>query len=137
MTSWAKARLTELLQGVRCTLPEGMGVVETTKVKDLEGDAQITMIRQKTKYLFDFSFKLAWKVDLRDVGPCKGTLTYPDVTPDCEGDYETLYEVDRDTPPRARGVLEAFVRNSTQGLQPEISRVLEQFKAEYMATKKD
>ena len=30
--------------------------------QNLDGDASITMIRTKKKYLFDFSFKLSWKV---------------------------------------------------------------------------
>lgn len=28
------------------------------------------------------------QVELRDAGPCKGTLKYPDVTPDCDGEYD-------------------------------------------------
>jgi hypothetical protein len=42
----------------------------------------LQVMRAKKKHLFDWSFTLAWAVDLKGVGPCTGTLVYPDVTPD-------------------------------------------------------
>jgi hypothetical protein len=44
------------------------------------------------RYLFDFVFSVEWEVEL-DCGPAKGTLKYLDVTPDCDGDYDTQVEV--------------------------------------------
>ena len=37
---------------------------------------------------------IALRAPLKDAGPCTGTLKYPDVTPDCDGDYEAVFEVD-------------------------------------------
>mmetsp|Transcript_31196 Transcript_31196/g.53841 ORF Transcript_31196/g.53841 Transcript_31196/m.53841 type:complete len:113 (-) Transcript_31196:96-434(-) len=112
-----------------------MGTVKVHALKDLTGDAEVTTMRNKKKYLFDFEFTLEWRGELKDIGSCKGTLKYPDVTPDCDGEYDVLYEVDKHTPPQARGVLDAFVRSSAQGLQPAItSRIgsfIEAYKAEF------
>ena len=87
-----------------------MGVVTTTKLKDLEGDCSITMARGKKKHLFDWAFSLDWAVDLKGVGKCKGSIKYPDVTPDCDQDYEAQIEVDQSTPPSARALIDAYVR---------------------------
>lgn len=134
-TEWASAKLEEVLVGLEVSLPEGMGTVKVHALKDLTGDAEVTTMRNKKKYLFDFEFTLEWRGELKDIGSCKGTLKYPDVTPDCDGEYDVLYEVDKHTPPQARGVLDAFVRSSAQGLQPAItSRIgsfIEAYKAEF------
>lgn len=133
VTSWAKPRLEELLVGVEAPLPNGLGVVRTTKVKNLTGDASITMMRNKKKHLFDFSFAVDWSVMLLDEGPCKGTLTFPDVSPDCDGEYEALCEVDRTTPPAARALLDAYVKNPSQGLRPAICAAIQTFVDEFNA----
>mmetsp|Transcript_24546 Transcript_24546/g.56661 ORF Transcript_24546/g.56661 Transcript_24546/m.56661 type:complete len:85 (-) Transcript_24546:330-584(-) len=63
------------------------------------------------------------------------TLRYPDVTPDCDGEYDVLFEVDKHTPPAARGVLDAYVRSGGQGLQPAVTAAIgafiEAYKAEF------
>jgi len=94
MTGWAKQRLEELLSNMAFIIPNTNDLIEVKKVKDLEGDAAITFTRGKKKFLFDFSFVLDWEVEL-DCGPAKGTLRYPDVTPDSDGDYDTILEVRR------------------------------------------
>ena len=132
MTEWGRERLTELLLAASFELPNGMGTVTVAKVKDLTGDADITMMRQKKKWLFDWAFTLEWRIkELKDAGPCKGSLKYPDVTPDCDGDYEAQFEVDRSTPPKARAVLDAFVRSSSEGLQPAVAAQIQLFIDEY------
>ena len=132
MTEWGRQRLTELLLEATFELPNDLGTVTVAKVKDLTGDADITMMRQKKKWLFDWAFTLEWRIEeLKDAGPCKGTLKYPDVTPDCDGEYEAQYEVDRSTPPKARAVLETFVRSASQGIQPAVSAQIQKFIDEY------
>ena len=178
--------------GVEVSLPEAMGTIKVHALKDLTGDAEVTTMRNKKKYLFDFEFTLEWRGELKDIGPCKGTLKYvklrqhasncvtlllslekhvwapppldplppthpparpparppaqptnqppttiryPDVTPDCDGEYDVLFEVDKHTPPQARGVLDAYVRSGAQGLQPAVTAAIgtfiEAYKAEF------
>jgi len=131
MTPWGKEKMEELLVGVEFDLPNGMGLLKTTKMKDLTGDCSITMIRKKKKHLFDWSFKLEWKVDLKDAGPCSGSLTFPDVTPDSEGEYDATMEVNSQTPPSARAVLDQFVKNAAQGLRPAIDARIQVFMNEF------
>ena len=80
----------------------------------MTGDAEIISRRGKVKFPFDFAFEVHWRVDLAGSGPCKGVLKFPDVTPDCDGEFEATFEVDRSTPPAARGVLDAFVRSPSE-----------------------
>lgn len=121
MTEWAKNRLKELLGGANFVTPGTGAIIDVVKVKDVDGDASITFVRGKKKwvgrwhghgtpacwfsrwwtvsrphgmgrYLFDFVFSLDWEMEL-DSGRAKGTLKYPDVTPDNDGEYDTLLEV--------------------------------------------
>jgi hypothetical protein len=131
MTPWGKEKMEELLVGVEFELPNDLGTLKTTKMKDLTGDCSITMIRKKKKYLFDWSFKLDWSVKLKDIGPCTGSLTFPDVTPDSEGEYDAQMEVNSSTPPAARAILDQFVRNSAQGLRPSIEKQISVFIEEF------
>lgn len=132
MTEWGRGRLTELLLEATFELPDDLGTVAVDKVKDLIGDAEVTMMRRKTKWLFDWAFTLEWRIaKLKDVGPCKGTLKYPDVTPDCDGEFEAICEVDRRTPTAARAVIEMFVRSESEGLRPAVSAQIQKFIDEY------
>ena len=72
-------------------------------------------------------------MDLKDAGPCKGSLNYPDVTPDAEGEYETTFEVDPSTPPSARQVLTSYIKSSSSGLQPAIATAFAAFVSEFNA----
>lgn len=133
LTPWGKERLTNLLLEASFDLPGGLGTVRVTKVSNLSGDCAVTTMRLKTKHLFDWAFTLAWEVDLQDAGPCSGTLTYPDVTPDEDGEFETKFEVDASTPPSARSVLDAYVRPSGTGLQPAVAAKIRTFVEEFNA----
>lgn len=136
VTPWAKGRLEELLLSVQYTVNETVGAVKVEKVSEMVGDASITSMRGKKKHPFDFAFVLEWSLDSPAncfSGPCKGKLRYPDVTPDCDGDYDTLYEVDRNTPPQARAVLDQFVKNLGAGLQPEVGKAIATFIKEFNA----
>eukprot|EP00624_Nannochloropsis_granulata_P003756 evm.model.NODE_28910_length_23857_cov_28.065893.10 len=141
MSEWATGRLQELLSEVKFYIPredvgvgvEKDGVLEVKKVTGLEGDASVTFVRGKKKYLFDFVFTLEWEVGLLGGGKAKGTLKYPDVTPDNDDEYDTLLEVDQLTPPEARPLINAYVKSSSAGLQQVVREKLRQFMAEYQA----
>ena len=130
MTEWAKGKLQELLSSVRYTLPKLGSELEVVKVKDLEGDASVTFVRGKKKYLFDFVFTLEWEMGL-DCGKAKGSLKYPDVTPDNDDEYDTLLEVDQLTPPEARPLINMYVKSSSEGLQQVVREKLQEFMKEF------
>jgi len=141
MTEWATGRLQELLSEVRVPIPrEGVGAgveeggaFEVKKVTGLEGDASVTFVRGKKKYLFDFVFTLEWEAGLAGGGKAKGTLKYPDVTPDNDDEYDTLLEVDQLTPPEARPLINAYVKSSSAGLQQVVREKLQHFMEDYKA----
>ncbi len=130
MTEWAKEKLKELLGGVSFVIPNVGAVVEVVKVKDVEGDAAVTFVRGKKKYLFDFVFTLDFELELA-CGKAKGSLKYPDVTPDNDDEYDTLLEVDPLTPPEARPLLNTYVKADSDGLQVVVKERLRQFMKEY------
>ena len=134
MTEWAKGRLQELLADVSFPIPNvsGDAAFAVKKVKDLEGDAAVTFVRGKKKYLFDFVFTLEWEAAL-DCGLAKGTLQYPDVTPDNDDEYDTLMEVDQLTPPEARPLINAYVKSSGEGMQQVVRERLRQFMKDFQA----
>lgn len=82
------------------------------------------------RYLFDFVFTLEWEAEL-DCGKAKGSLKYPDVTPDNDDEYDTLLEVDPLTPPEARHLINSYVKADSAGLQVVVKEKLRQFMAEF------
>lgn len=141
MTDWAKGRLQELLGECRFPIParhfgaglEEGAVIEVKKVTGLEGDAAVTFVRGKKKYLYDFLFTLEWEAGLAGGAKAKGTLRYPDVTPDNDDEYDTLLEVDQLTPPEARSLIDEFVKSSRTGLQGVVREKLRLFMADFQA----
>merc|ERR1712137_492889 len=137
-TDWAKGKLKGYLKGSSFNIPVGNGLtVDVTKVKDFSGDASVIVSRGKTKYLFDFSFSLEWKIRGLDNGAeASGTLKYPDVTPDCDEDedYDTILEVDKNTPPEVKPLIDSFIKTSSDGIQKVIRAQIESFKVEYQSS---
>lgn len=85
---------------------------------------------QPNRYLFDFVFTLEWEAEL-DCGKAKGSLKYPDVTPDNDDEYDTLLEVDPLTPPEARHLINRYVKADGEGLQAAVKEKLRAFMAEF------
>lgn len=83
------------------------------------------------RYLFDFVFTLEWEAEL-DCGKAKGSLKYPDVTPDNDDEYDTLLEVDPLTPPEARPLINAYVKADGDGIQKVVKEKLREFMREFM-----
>lgn len=83
------------------------------------------------RYLFDFVFTLEWEAEL-DCGKAKGSLKYPDVTPDNDDEYDTLLEVDPLTPPEARPLINAYVKADGDGVQKVVKEKLREFMREFM-----
>ncbi|GFR47177.1 hypothetical protein Agub_g8870, partial [Astrephomene gubernaculifera] len=121
-SAWAKARLKELLVGLRLA----GGEVEVLDVNSCEGEANIFLVRGKKRCGFDFELQLAWKavprpgaVEIR--GHCK-VLNFSSDDPD---DLEVRPEVGARQPERAADEAAAMARVKAV-LQPELVRVLGQ-----------
>jgi len=73
MTSWAKERLTAWLQQAivsapQVTMPSGQVAAATakvTKVKSVNGDAQLVMVRKKPKHGFNFEAELSFSLSFK------------------------------------------------------------------------
>lgn len=131
MTAWCKKRLAEALCDVTFDCPNGLGSIKTKKaLKDEKGDAQISSSRGKRRYIFDFSLGIEFEADIKGEKG-SGTLKFPEISSDCDGEYEVTMEVSSDTPPSVRPVLDSFVKNSGQGLQPMLIERLRSFVEDY------
>ena len=59
--------------------------VTITRVNSVDGDASVTMIRGKKKFIYDYIINLDWKLQLSGIVIATGSVTVGDVT--SEGDY--------------------------------------------------
>jgi activator of HSP90 ATPase len=58
-SAWAKDRLKSILQSL--SSKSGSDNISVTKVKDVEGEASITVVRGKKKYIYDYSLNMELK----------------------------------------------------------------------------
>jgi len=139
LDNWGNDGMKKLLRESSFTIPPQIApdaVIKVDKVKDFDGSVSVVKVRGKTRCNYEFSFTLEWSVTLPS-GPCKGTLQFPDVAPDCDGEFETQFIVDKTTPPDAKGVLNTFVKSDSEGLKREIvnniNKWVKDYRAEYLS----
>ena len=54
-----------------------------------------------------------------------GTLKFPDVAPDCDGEFESEFRIDsKITPPQARPLLERFIKNDHGSFKEEVQKAI-------------
>jgi tetratricopeptide (TPR) repeat protein len=107
MSKWAINNLTDILSSIKYSmngngtcdsLLNGSIFINITKVKDLNGDAEIIVSRGKTRYLYDFTCELEYDVILTafDINAglgdttdkkYKGSIKITDISPDMEAEY--------------------------------------------------
>lgn len=130
MTTWCKEHIVKTLEGVEFALPNAQGTIQTTKARNVHGEAEILCVRGKRKFLFDFSLALDFKGTINGQ-QASGTLKFSDISADCGDEYEVAMEVGVSTPASVRSILNSFVKSSTEGLQPLLIEQLKGFVAEY------
>ena len=136
VSGWAKETCKNKIEAATFTLPAGVegAVVKVVEVKNFEGDASVATVRGKRRFIYDFNFTVKWEVELEG-HTVKGQLKFPDVALDCDGEYESTYEIDRECPPAARPLLDRFVKNDRESLKEEIVKAIgsfvEEFKEKY------
>ncbi|KAG2450472.1 hypothetical protein HYH02_004973 [Chlamydomonas schloesseri] len=129
-TSWAKARVGELVRGL-----EGLasGDVTVVDLNSCEGEANIFLVRGKKRCGFDFELQLAWKavpapgaIEIR--GTCK-VLNFCSDDPD---DMEVVPEVGHKQAERAADEA-AALKKVKSALTPALGKVLAQLLDELKA----
>jgi activator of HSP90 ATPase len=128
MTEWSRRRLEELFKDFEVNLPSGDASVRIKSVNSIAGDAQITMARGKRKHIYDFTIDLQWELEV-DEQKALGSIKLIDVNAD--GEYEIDVEVDRQSAPSTRSLIDAYVKRSGDGLQPALVAKLMQFRDEF------
>jgi hypothetical protein len=77
-SNWAKERIQELLKGATAScIPDvataaaggalNSCLVEVTEVKDIEGEANIALVRGTRRYMYDFSLTVMWKATVANM----------------------------------------------------------------------
>ena len=128
VTPWAKERIKELLDATEF---EGGGCsVSIVDVKDITGDAEITMNRGKRKFLCDFDVTIEWKV-LSNGGTKegKGSMVIRDINAEKEYDYQVI--VDSTSSKEVALDINAYVKSGSSGLQKAIYASLDIFFKEF------
>ena len=70
----------------------GKHSVRVTKIKKIDGDASIPIVRGKVKFVFDFAFTLAWTATVGngdEEEKHKGEITFSDVSSDHDNTFES------------------------------------------------
>jgi len=135
MSKWAEDSLKEALSGLTFEVPNGAGgVIKTTSVVGIKGDANISMSRGKRRHLLDLSFDVEFegKLGANGSGPeGTGKLCFAEVTTNEGEDPEVKAEINSSTAPELREVFDAFVKPAGQGLQPVVLAALRKVIEEY------
>lgn len=134
MNDWAKARLVELLDGVRCRCPgEGKGASATTLqvvgVENIDGDASISFIRGSKRFIFDYSFSVKWRSEEDDSE--EGTVFYPDVSSNNDDTDEIEAELRWSGCKPISSSRQAVLKCHLKFLREKIAKRLGDFKDEY------
>lgn len=84
VTNWAKETLTKSILESRYKLPASspapLALVHVEKIKKLEGHASVVVVRGKTRFIYEFSCQLEWRLQKDDDDlSCEGTLAIPDI----------------------------------------------------------
>jgi hypothetical protein len=62
-SKWAKRYLSEAIKKLVYSIPENKGVVSVLTVDSIEGDASTVHVRNRKKFIYDFSLTYTWKVN--------------------------------------------------------------------------
>lgn len=130
MKKWVEERLSDVIKGIEFKIPVGDGgSIVVKEVSDLQGDASISVSRGKRRHLLDISFNVQFEAKVgTDVG--QGKLAFSEVTT-TDDSNEVKLEINADTPPSVREVLNTFAKSGGQGLQPLIQKGLQSIIEEY------
>jgi len=127
--NWVKRELPQALKGISFDLPQG-GKTVVTGVVDIAGDASITVARGKRKHLLDLTFSVEYDIKAGD-DTGRGKLLYKEVTANDDDDMEVETEVNNETAGSLKGLIDAFVKTSSTGLQPMVTQAVKKLIAQF------
>ncbi len=140
VTDWAIQSIQDKVSQCEFNLPESsadpnahVNVIKiskliSSKVAGGTCHASVATVRGKKRFIFEFSICVHWEMTLGDGRKCKGEMTFLDVdgTHELGEGYDvTDYNVDSDTPPDAKYLLERFVRDG--GLRNVIEKAMDEW----------
>ena len=135
MSKWAKTHLTSLIEGTTHLHPSSGVLVEATQVESLDGDASISVIRGRKRYIFDYNFKVKWEacveVDGEEV-EIQGSMFYPDFSSD-QDDEVFERELKWENRSKAKSLEKALVKQLKEDFADEIQAKLEVFMKDFHA----
>lgn len=123
VTPWAKERINELLSAV--TFEGGACVGSIKNVKEVTGDAEITMNRGKRKFLCDFDTTVEWELASGGTHKGTGSMIVRDINAEKEYDFQVT--VDSTSSREVAADVNAYVKSSSTGLQKAIFKALDEF----------
>ena len=127
VTPWAKERMKELLSNAE--FEGGACIVSVVNVKDINGDAEITMNRGKRKFLCDFDATIEWKLVSDGTKQGTGSMVIRDINSEKEYDYQVT--VDSSNNKEVALDVNSYVKSGSIGLQQVIRSNLDIFFAEF------
>ena len=128
ISDWAKNRLSDLLQDTSTTCNDC--VVNIGKIKKLDGEAQVFVLRGTKRFMFEFNVEMEWvAISNNNDASYEGTIVYPDLSTDACGDYEVNVKV------KSASIPDDLRSNivKTDGIfQKEIRRIVGIFEKEFV-----
>jgi len=131
VTEWAADNLTLLLRITEHTLPPShSGKITITSVQKVEGDATVSMIRGKKKYLYDLNTSVRWKLEADDV-EASGDLVISEISADATHEFcvqsINIVATSGQSRKKANDHIKNFVHSETDSLKSSVSNALESF----------
>lgn len=100
------------------------------------GDAAVTSVRGKKKYIYDFSVDLVWDAVITGVnGACSGTVAISEITAECT--YEVVHKdmsMPKTSNPSSKRLLDNLVKSTSTGLMPAVNKALNKFLDDFKLT---
>ena len=128
----AKQRLEELFMSLNNVKFNEFNI-NVEKVKKLEGEAQVLVLRGKKRFMYEFDVELNFKAKSADGyvfsgQEFEGSLVYPDLSADACGDYECRVKI---ASPNVPEPLATDLKSVDGSLQTAVRSLMVQFEKEF------
>jgi hypothetical protein len=129
MLKWVQERLPQVFKEVEFEVPTNGAKLKATGADDVKGEANISSSRGKRRFLLDLTFSVPFVVEHN--GEKKGGGKYLFTEAQTDEEPEMTFEMDSETPPEFREVLNSFAKPAGQGLMPVVRKAWADFVVEY------
>jgi len=134
-SEFAKKKLRQFLDGSSFSPSTDSSVkISILNVRNVEGDASVTVVRGKRKYIYDLSCDCDWKMQIGYTTSVSGSVRVEDITGELA--YETRVTVgtnEQSLSQAAKGALQTFIKGSSPSnclrahLKTRLDKILEAF----------